>query len=148
MVVTHQIIQSYAKKWPIQQIYQDWHIALTDKDDQDEISICSRHKNIAILRDTNMCISSSPEIMKIMKVNTLKNTEKEARFRIEFMSPKSVTNWNSVFYKVAHCSAGAGHGILIYQQFNRQRYILSHWYHMECLWRFKIMMIIIVNCEN
>ena len=64
----------------MQQIYQDWHIALTDKNDQDEIPICSRHKNIAILSDTNMCISSSPEIMKIMKVNTLKNTEKGARF--------------------------------------------------------------------
>ena len=61
------------------QIYQDWHIALTDIDDQDKISICSRHKNIAILSDTNMCISSSPEIMKIMKVNTLKNTAKGAR---------------------------------------------------------------------
>ena len=52
------------------------------------------------------------------------------------------------FYMVAHCSAGAGHSILIYQQFNRQRYILSHWYHIECLWWFKIMMIIIVNCEK
>ena len=66
--------------------------------------------------------------------------------RIEFMSPKSITNWNSVLHKVAHCSAGAGHDILINQQFNRQRYILSHWYHIECLWWFEIMIIIIVNC--
>ena len=148
MVVTHQIIQSTAKKWPMHQIYQDWHIALTDIDDQDKISICSRHKNIAIISDTTMCISSSPEIIKIMKVNTLKNTAKGREARIEFMSPKSVTNWNSVLHKVAHRGAGAGHGILIYQQFNRQRYILSHWYHIECLWWFKIMMPINVNCEN
>ena len=60
-------------------IYQDWHIALTDIDDQGKISIYSRHKNIATISDTTMCISSSPEIMKIIKVNTLKNTAKVVR---------------------------------------------------------------------
>ena len=52
------------------------------------------------------------------------------------------------FYIRWHTVVLAGHGILIYQQFNTQRYILSHWYHIEYLWWFKIMMIINVNCEN